>query len=254
MQQFDSAANDYDQQFSNSCVGKAQREQVWKYVDQFVTDHVNTILEINCGTGHDAALWKLRGKEVVGTDISSAMVSMAKTNHPTIVFNQLDLRNIASLNPQSDAIFSNFGGLNCLSPEELKSFLKDVSELQQTGNYLVITIMGKKCLWDRFYLFLKGRVRERNRRNTDDPVLVNVSDKEVPTWYYSPREVISITRSAYETVSVRPIGLFVPPSYLASAFENRKRIFHLLRWFDSILSFRMLSNYADHYLMILKRR
>ena len=86
MEVFDHAASTYDETFTNSCVGEAQREQVWKYVDKHL-NKFNNVLEVNCGTGEDAHRWKFRGKDVVGTDISPEMIRIARkaVNDPTMM-------------------------------------------------------------------------------------------------------------------------------------------------------------------------
>lgn len=254
MGQFDAASNDYDTVFTNSCVGRAQREQVWKYVDKYVTEKASSVVEINCGTGIDAKNWKDRGKAILATDISIGMINTAKSKYPDIDFQQLDFKDISTVGKEVDTIFSNFGGLNCLDTENLEHFFIDSACILKTGDHLILVIMGKKCLWDQFYMLLKRRFKEIFRRNTTDPVLVHVEGVDVSTWYYSPDQVLELSEAGFRQVTRRPIGLFVPPSYLAPAFEKRPRLFRMAIWLDSKITFKGLSNSADHFILILERK
>lgn len=251
---FDQAASEYDRSFTHMCVGKAQREQVWKYLDRDVDYSVQHVLEINCGTGVDANEWHKRGKKIIATDLSEAMIEEAKRKYPNILFQKLDINDLGQIPSKYDLIFSNFGGLNCLNDQELSNFFRNATDKLEDNGKLALVIMGKKTFWDRLYLVLKGKMKERNRRNTSEAVPIAVSGTTVSTWYYSPLEIIKMAGAEFECIASHPIGLFVPPSYLAPFFERRKRSFGVLRFFDRIFTNKRWSNYADHYLIVLFKR
>src|SRR4029453_973425 len=74
---FDAVAERYDDVFSNSPIGFAQRRSVWIEMDRaFHTGH--RILEINCGTGIDALYLANRGVSVVACDSSPRMIAEAR--------------------------------------------------------------------------------------------------------------------------------------------------------------------------------
>lgn len=253
MQDFDASANTYDSTFTNSCVGEAQREQVWKYVDRHL-GNFNTILEVNCGTGEDAHRWDFRKKDVVATDISPEMIRMAQSKFPELHFRELDVTKIDQYQYNFDTLFSNFGGLNCLSQESLQQFFKNAHSKLDKDGHIIVVLMGKKCLWERFYFTCKVKFKSVGRRNTNDCVKVNLDGDSVETWYFSPKDLQRITEENFDVVTTKPIGLFVPPSYLAPAFEKRRRMFSFLKKMDSIFTHSRFSNNADHFLMILKKR
>src|SRR5260370_8411782 len=58
---FDQLAADYDQRFTYSIIGRAQRNAVWKILTNTFKANDN-ILELNCGTGEDAIF--LAGRDV----------------------------------------------------------------------------------------------------------------------------------------------------------------------------------------------
>jgi len=252
MESFDIAAKDYDATFTNSCVGEAQREQVWKYVDRKL-NNFNNVLEINCGTGEDAHRWDFRKKPVVATDISPEMIRVAQSKFPTLHFRELDVKQIGSYQNNFDTLFSNFGGLNCLSREELQVFFADTKVKIDANGHLILVLMGKKCFWERFYFTCKAKWKSAGRRNTNQCVDVNVDGESVKTWYYAPKDILSLASQHFDLVQLKPIGLFVPPSYLAPKFEKRKRMFRMMKWMDSVFTHSSFSNNADHFLIILKR-
>ena len=118
---FDAIAARYDQTFTSSIIGRAQRAAVWKELAKTFHpgDHV---LEIGCGTGVDACYLAERGVKVVACDPSSQMVEIAarrvrQCNLQTLVHtSSLRAEEICSLPAEEsfDGAFSNFGALNCV--------------------------------------------------------------------------------------------------------------------------------------------
>src|SRR5687767_5195726 len=76
---FSGAAGKYDEQFTNTSIGRLQRNRVWNYLNKNIspTDHPR-VLELNCGTGEDAKWLASTGFRVVATDLSAQMIQAAK--------------------------------------------------------------------------------------------------------------------------------------------------------------------------------
>ena len=74
---FERLAPRYDELWTETAVGRAQRNAVWRVVDKLygVGD---CVLDIGCGTGEDAAHLGSRGVLVYGIDASPAMVERAR--------------------------------------------------------------------------------------------------------------------------------------------------------------------------------
>ncbi|MES2557642.1 MAG: methyltransferase domain-containing protein [Bacteroidota bacterium] len=251
---FDAASSDYDQTFTHTTVGKAQRERVWFYLDQLPIKEGSAVLEVNCGTGEDAKHWHENGFQIIASDLSPKMVAEAQSKHPEIDFRVMNLLELDQLTNEPQTIFSNFGGLNCLPEADLQLFFQKAGDLLATNERLVCVIMGKKTTWDRWYLTLKGRFSSRNRRNTSKAINVMVNGTMVSTWYYSPKEIIRLAGSHFDVELLRPIGLFIPPSYMAPFFTKRPRTLRFLIWLDKRFSFSFLANRSDHYFLSLKKR
>lgn len=256
---FDVHAKNYDAVFTFSEIGKAQRNRVYHFLNKYILPEKKlNILELNCGTGEDASYFTQLGHDVLATDISSEMIKVAKekNENTNIRFQQLDITKITSetFTEKFDLIFSNFGGLNCLSKSQLASFFQTSESLLTPSGKLALVIMPKNCLWEQFYFSLKGDFKKARRRNTDKALHVNVEGVQIPTWYYNPKEVESLASNIYKTMAVKPIGIKIPPSYLESFFSKKKGLLNLFIQLEKLFSNRFWSKYADHYLIVFQKK
>ena len=260
---FDESAKNYDAIFSYSEIGKAQRDKVHRILSEnFLMKGQNDqdldILEINCGTGEDANFFWKKGHQVIATDVSEKMIEIAraKFTDTTIQFQQVDIKKIDSktFDHKFDLIFSNFGGLNCINRPDIENFIENSAGLLNPSGKMVLVVMPKKCLWERSYFILKGQFKKAFRRNTNKKVLSNVDGVEVPTWYYQPKEMIDIAKKDHLLLTVRPIGIWIPPSYLESCFQNKKRLLKLFIHLERLFNHRFWSGYADHYLIAFQKK
>jgi hypothetical protein len=194
---------------------------------------------------------------VTCTDVSENMIAQAseKTRGLDNCFVEVQaIQRIAS-GKTYDLLFSNFGGLNCLSPDELKSFSETSNTLTNSGGQLVFVIMGRKCRWERFYFKRKGDHEKAVRRESLSGIKTVMNGSEFLTYYYSPSEVIKLFKKDFIPVKVRPVGIFIPPSYMEPFARSRPVLFSALKVLDRIFrGFSSLSDQADHYLIHLQRR
>lgn len=257
-QAFDTYAKDYDAHFTNSLIGKAQRMQVYRHIRKHISFRLKKVLEINCGTGEDAVWMARQGASVLATDISEGMLKVTeqKTSGLDVKTKQIKSQEIGLLAPETfNLIFSNFGGLNCLSEKELNDFKTGCALLQPTSGQLAFVIMGTKCRWERFYYNRKNDPSKANRRLVADGVETVMDGIHFKTYYHSPETIKSLFKEQYNHVVTKPIGLFVPPSYLEHYVKKRKMLFGLLKFLDAVFgNFSSLSNYADHYLMVFEKK
>ena len=258
---FDQVAEDYDVTFSQSPIGQLQRSSVHLLLEASLAGSALQILEINCGTGDDAIWLAERGYQVTATDVSEMMIDKLKekiSNHlpaSLIAVKQISIEKIREqFAPASfDLIFSDFGGLNCLPKVALQEFIKDAAILLKPGGKIVAVVMGRKCLWERAYFLLKGKRTAAFRRNSEQPLKVNLGDHVQYTWYYSPDEIRSISSKQFKLNGLKPVGIAIPPSYLNPFFYRKKKLLALLNNMEALLSFSFLSNYADHFYIELQK-
>lgn len=258
MEKFDAAATSYDETFTHSSIGKKQRARVYHWFEKLKLDSSTKIFEINCGTGEDAAYFHQNGFTVWATDGSPKMVEAAKTkakgDYPVY---QLDFKEVAkNVNlANSNLLFSNFGGLNCLNPNNLNAFIQDLSIVQQKGDRCVIVLMSKYCLMEGLYHLFSLRWSKLWRRNTKTGVEVNVNGEMINTFYYLPSELRKMFGKEYEVLLQKPVALFLPPSYLEPFFLKHPNLLNLLNVLEGIFgSLSFFAKYSDHYLIAVRKR
>ncbi|MCB2220238.1 MAG: class I SAM-dependent methyltransferase [Bacteroidetes bacterium] len=260
---FDRAAETYDTNFTHSNIGRLQRGLVMHYMNKLLTQVPNLrILELNAGTGEDAITMAKMGHSVLALDISAKMVNVAqqkiqKTNvSGQIEFMCGDIRHIDNLglNMEFDIVFSDFGGLNCLQPAELKKLSQDLLAVLKPGGRFIAVLMSQCCLWESFYFLIKLQLDKVFRRATNDKLSVLVNGMAVDTWYYSPRRYHDLMREQFRKIALRPIGFFIPPSYMEPAFISRAKLLNLFGKADrNLFKIPWLANASDHYIMDLER-
>ncbi len=257
---FDPSAQDYDDLFTYSEIGKYQREVVWNYLDKNILSNKKiNILELNCGTGEDAAYFAQKGNSVIATDISSEMVakaqSKAKHKNLTELINceVCAVQDIDKFNAeQFDLIFSNFGGLNCLTEDELKTSSKKMFSLLRKNGRFVSVVMPDYCWMDSLYFLLKFQFGKIFRRAAKNGLQVNVNGLLVDTFYYSPNTFYEFYDEDFNFKKNIPVGLFVPPSFLENTYQ---KVSGLLSSLDKVFNrFDGFSRYADHYLIDLEKK
>ncbi len=259
---FDHIARFYDLSFTNTVIGQLQRKRVWRCLEEVIPELDGLeILELNCGTGEDAVLFGDRGFNIVATDISEEMlkVTQQKVRQYSLQhkisshYLDLDAFDETIFNKKFDLIFSNFGGINCISPEALQKLLKKIPAILEPGGRFVAVIMPRHCLWETLYFLLKFQIKKAFRRWTKSEVPVDLNGMTLKTWYYQPREIKRWAKAGFTLVNKMPVGFSVPPSYLEKFFSRRKRwLFWHYALEKKISRFSFLSGFADHFIIDLK--
>ncbi len=234
---FDVLAADYDTHFSHSLTGEAQRTVSRAWLLKFLLyKGPLRILEINCGTGEDALWLSSLGHMVTATDQSARMIDEAERKNalstqllnPRFVQCGFDELATSLAGEQFDLVFSNFAGLNCASPSALTKLNDTLQKLLTDEGCLAVVLFGKYCWWETCYYLLRAEGRSAFRRWKDEPEQVRLADGVYqPVFYYSVRR---FTRqlSQFLLVEKRPVGLFIPPSYMEHLMRRNRRIFQLL--------------------------
>jgi ubiquinone/menaquinone biosynthesis C-methylase UbiE len=253
---FDKMAAGYDERFTFSLTGSLQREKVRRLLKSKIRPGMK-VLEINCGTGEDAFYLSGLGCSVTAADGSRKMIDLCTTkagkrnSSSGIKFTRLDFSELRDLQEDGayDLIYSNFSGLNCIGPEEIGRLSGMFSSLLKKDGSMIIVVFGTRCAWERTYMLFKGRFREIKRRKRNTPVKFNFDGNEQMIWYYSPARFRQIFAEHFSVQLIKPVGLFIPPTYMEKFFSGKKSWLKILamgeKWFGNI---SLLSDYGDHYL------
>lgn len=257
---FDAVADTYDELFTESNIGQAQRASVWVELTKSFQpgDHV---LEIGCGTGVDACFLGSRGVQVEACDCSPRMLEVAalrvsETGNSELVRPRLlAAEQISELpgNGLLDGAFSNFGALNCV--QDRKRFASDLAPLLRPGATVLLCLMGPSCLWEMIWYLAQGKPSKAFRRFHREGVEARLADGA--SIHVSYPSVRSLTRSfapEFRLKAVKGIGLCVPPSYLEPLALRFPRSFAAQKkidsWLDECPGVRLL---ADHILLTFER-
>lgn len=291
---FDKVAFQYDEAFTHTHIGKAQRMCVWEYLDSifqkdFLEENTQNknikklnILEITCGTGEDAIWLAKQGHKVCATDISSEMVSIAQQkannisennigndtgndtgNSGNIHFESIDFQDITenTFETKFDLVFSNFGGLNCIPQENLLHWINTILPkiLHQKGRFIAV-IMPKFCLWESLYFLAKLKLKKAFRRYTNKPQIANLDNlSSIQTWYHQPKMLKENTKKNFEFVHLQGIGFMLPPSYLNTFFTKKVNFLSFLNKMEHLLVKNgilgnIFANISDHYLIDFEKK
>jgi ubiquinone/menaquinone biosynthesis C-methylase UbiE len=237
-----------------------KRKRVREHVTRFLKPS-STILELNCGTGEDALYFASRGHAVHATDFSEGMLSelqckLGQTHlSRKISMEQCSFTHLEELGNQGpfDAIFSNFGGLNCTG--ELHKVLQSFSPLLKPGGTVSLVIISRFCLWELLLVF-KGKFKTAFRRFfSRTGRRARVEGMQFKCWYYHPSYVLRHLRSDFECLHIEGLCTLVPPSYLEGFNGKYPRLFSLLKTKEEQLkSSWPWRSMGDYFIITLRRK
>jgi len=251
---FDAIAHHYDAQFTHTAAGRLQRAVVHDYLKTKIRPGAG-VLELNCGTGADALWLAQQGCTVLATDSSPEMLTLAAekirqaNQQHRVQTQQLAIQNLPPDLPRFDLILSNFGGLNCLSPDALEKLGQALPALLKPGGIFVAVVMSRFCWWESLYFSLKGQLRQATRRWRGGPVNAPLnSETTIQTWYYAPAE-FSRFFPGLQIRTIQPVGFWLPPSYLDPWFGRRPGLLRGLDFLEKKCRGRLWAYGADHVLL-----
>jgi ubiquinone/menaquinone biosynthesis C-methylase UbiE len=255
---FDQMATEYDDVFTNSAIGRAQRDAVWSVLPQIFQsgDH---ILELNCGTGEDALFLARTGVSVTACDASEQMIKVASSRlrreapDASIEFNLLPTERLRDLQSKTmfDGAFSNFSGLNCVA--DLGQTAEDLSKLLSPGASLLICLSTRFCISEMLWFALHGNFRKAFRRCSGHAT-AKAGEFTVDVYYPTVRKLQALFSPSFVLRSLAGVGVTVPPSYVEAWIRNHPKLLDMLRKIDKAISnhpgFRVL---GDHVLLHFER-
>jgi SAM-dependent methyltransferase len=251
---FDSLANTYDRDFSESTIAHWLRERVWeRLAGHFKAGE--SVLEIGCGTGLDAVWMAERGVHVIAADISPFMLEQtqakAEAAHVTnLVTPQLfDLNHLPNENFSSellDGAYSNFGPVNCT--HDWAGLGKFLAKNIKPGGYVGLGIISPFCLWETVWHGAHLEFKTAFRRLRHETLATLPGGMTLPIYYPSPKELTEAFSPYFQRDSVRGLGVFLPPSDAFGVIDKRPRLMHPLMAAEKRLAYHWpFRTWADHY-------
>lgn len=257
---FDAVAAGYDEAFTSSKIGQAQRAAVWRELAKAFRSGQH-VLEIGCGTGVDACFLAERGVRVLACDPSSRMIDVATRRiqqsglQELVQPHVLGAENLLSLRPGArfDGAFSNFGALNCV--EDLRKLVIDLAGLLKPGATALLCWMGPCCTWEIvWYLAHRNRSKAFRRFKSGGVTAKIAANTSVHVHYPSFKSIQRSFAPKFRVRSVQGVGVAVPPSYCEPWACRHPRLLELFSKFDSRLGrCPGIRSLGDHLLVRLQR-
>jgi ubiquinone/menaquinone biosynthesis C-methylase UbiE len=239
-QVFDRLAATYDALWTGAPIGRHQRNAVWRRIDPLFHSG-DRILDLGCGTGHDALHLMSAGIDVHAFDASAEMVRIARAKG--VNARQLPLEDLCTLSGTFDGALSNFGALNCVSRYE--STARALGRLIRTGGRLAICLCGPVCAWEIGHFLARAQVANAFRRFS------TADYKGIAVTYPPVARLAHAFGGDFALTGWYGIGLCVPPSYVEGFYDNT--IARLAAIDRRIAHWPLLRSLADHRLLIFKR-
>ena len=230
-----------------------------------VRDHIRTLapsggqlLELNAGTGADAAVLAASGFYVLATDISPGMLAQSrfKAAQPELEgrldIRQLSFTDLASLGDGPfDLVFSNMGGLNCIP--DLRIVTRELHRLLKPGGFVVFVIMPRVCPWE-WTALLHGDTRTAFRRLRSGGTLANVEGVPVPTFYFTARQAEAAFGSGFVRTGLETLALAAPPADRKNFAHRHPRLYRFLTALDSrIVKLPPFRGWGDFFMLTIQR-
>lgn len=251
---FDSLADAYDASFTATTIGATMRSAVWvRCAARFRAG--SHVLEMNCGTGEDALWLVRRGVRVVATDVSSAMLNVARakvaaaTTEGLARFRQLAWEDLETFDEGPfDGMLSNFGGLNCV--KELRGPARALASKLRPGALAILCVMGPAVPWEWAWFLAQGKPASAFRRLRRG----GAEWQGIAVRYPSIGRVRRAFAPEFRMLRVSALGALVPPPYTENWIVRHPRLLTALnnieRRFETVWPLPPL---ADHYVMELER-
>jgi ubiquinone/menaquinone biosynthesis C-methylase UbiE len=253
---FTAQSSVFDAIYRPSPIVQYKRERVRALLTKYLKPNSH-ILELNAGTGEDALWLAEQGHTVLATDVSPGMlVQQRQKFSASINANRLEslecsFLELDKLRGQTfDAVFSNFGGLNCT--DRLDKVLADAATLLKPGGLMLLTIMPPNCFWEWLWIFT-GKFGKAFRRWKKGGTQAHIEGEYFTTWYYKASWIRS-RLPGFTHLTTEALCLAVPPEHHKRLIENRPRLFAFLKWKENVIkSWPLLRGWGDYFVIVLQK-
>jgi len=199
----------------------------------------------------------------VATDLSRAMIEEAKRKQVLyssplpLNFMQCDFNDLHSQlkNEKFDLVFSNFSGLNCIPPNKIELLNNHFYNFLKPEAHIAVVIFGKYNLWETGWYGLQLKFGKAFRRWIKKPSIMKLKDGFTqPVYYYSISRFRKLMNQ-FTLLEKKPVGLFIPPSYLENFIKRRPRFFRFLGKMEKKAGGNpAFTRFADHCYLLLKKK
>jgi ubiquinone/menaquinone biosynthesis C-methylase UbiE len=236
---------------------KRMRQQVREHTLEHLRSG-DQILELNAGTGADAAYFASLGYCVHATDVSPGMIDEIETKIVDFDLGGRLTTQLCSFEALEqiqrgpfDFVFSNMGGLNCAV--DLSIVARGIDRLLVPGGRITLVVMPPICPWELAQA-LRGDLDTAVRRLRPGGTLANVEGVRFMTWYYPPRFVMRAFGKGFRLLRLEGLSVITPPADHKAFAHHHPRLYRWLSTLDDRLAGRYPFNrWGDFYIMTLEK-
>jgi ubiquinone/menaquinone biosynthesis C-methylase UbiE len=234
------------------------RNKVYRHLERVLPPNAR-ILELNAGSGTDAVALAQRGYRVHATDIAPDMLARARDKVATLgVDDRVTVQECSFTNLEEitggpyDAVFSNFGGLNCVA--DLSPVIEQLPPLLRPGGIVTWVLMPPVCIWEMAEVF-RGHFRLAFRRFRRGGVRSHLEGLYFQVYYFSPGKVLRQFGPDFEHIAVEGLSVLTPTAESKNFAKRWPRIYGALAWLDDRLSpLPPFQGWGDFYIVSLRYR
>src|SRR5690606_30112923 len=95
--------------------------------------------------------------------------------------------------------------------------------LLNPGGRFVAVVMPRFCAWETMFFLLRFQFGKAFRRLTSQETPDETPGTLGKTWYYRPAQLKAWSRENFRLVSLKPVGIALPPAYLERFFTLKRR-------------------------------
>lgn len=254
---FSNMADEYDALDVSHPVVIWMRSRIRAIVERHLSPGAS-LLEINAGSGLDALYFASKGYRVHATDVAPGMLqALAVKAQRKEAEGRLtsESRSNTALDEVSggpfDLVFSNLGGLNCI--DDLTLVTRHLGRVLKPGGASILVVMPPLCPWELLQAF-RGHLRTATRRLSKQGTLANVGGAQVHTWYHAPGKLEDALGPAFETVALRSLCVFSPPSYFDGFVRRHPNATRrLMRLDDRLGGTWPFNRLGDFYILVSRK-
>ena len=252
---FDAIADRFDERFTPWLSVAAQRRAVRAELAAAFPPGAG-LIEIGGGTGEDALWLAERGRRVLLTDASPAMVRQASAKFQrwsgvrAEVCAAEDLQRFDAAEAPFDGAFSNFAGLNCVG--DLTPVARGLARLLRPGAPAILVVFGTFCPSEWLVEGLRRRPDAMFRRFPRGEAPARLGGQDFTIRYHRRDELERAMAPWFRPKGRRGVGVFTPPSAAEPWISRHPRLLRILEGLDRGLA-GPLALFGDHILCRFER-
>lgn len=215
------------------------------------------LLELNSGTGLDAAEMVRRGFCVHATDLSPGMVSEIRRKsladdglRGRLTFQELSFTQLDGVEGGPyDGVYSNSGGLNCIA--DLTLVTQQLPALLRPGGRVTWVIMPRLCPWEIALTLKDSGVGLRRWRRGG--VMAHVEGIRFMTYYFSADETRRSFGPRFRQIRLEGLSVLTPTADNKSFAANHPGLYQRLVKLDDWASPRKPFNgWGDFFILTME--